>query len=180
MGKITELGDDGMPPSYSQTVSSQGSTSPSKYDDLRKQIANLDSDDEDRRDSTSSQDLVPIEHDSHKPAEDSIEHDSDMPADDSQSSEAITDMNSKHKHHHYGRKLVDKLTHTTFEEREKERAERAALYQRAYEAAPKVPYGYGGYGYGGYGYGYGGYGYGLGFNPLLFGGFGGFGLGGFW
>ncbi|KPI35831.1 uncharacterized protein AB675_11181 [Cyphellophora attinorum] len=168
MGKITELDTDSaeMPPTYAQTeVPKTISSQPSKYADLRKQIESLESD-ESFRNSVDSEEHVSAEH-----TTDATSHDEATPS----------IQPSKQKHHHFGQRLKNKLTGTTHEEREEERARRQALYQRAYEAAPVVPpyggYGYG-YGYGGYGLGYG---YGLG-NPLLFdaallGGLGGFGLG---
>jgi hypothetical protein len=167
MGKSTELDADyvDMPPSYPQTEARTiRPPQPSKYDNLREQIENLESDD-------SLQDDTLEQHVSADHTTEATSHDEASPI----------IQPSKQKHHHLGQRFKNKLTGTTHAEREQERARRQALYQRAYEAAPVIsPYGgYGyGYGYGGYGLGYG---YGLG-NPLLFdavllGGLGGFGLG---
>lgn len=125
MGKILELDSNEEPPSYSQRsdVPDDGS----KYSDLRKQIRDLDQyhdqdeESDGRRSSTSEKPLALSRIEQPAVVEASSQTASTPHADATDSANA-----EHHKHHHFGQRLKNKLTGTTHEEREEERAKREA------------------------------------------------------
>lgn len=195
MARLVEITDSNeeLPPSYIQATDAADS-SPSAHHQTSSETrkGSLESDTaSSTNEKSSSQDVV--KYDPSAPTSTSsanleaLDHpDHDVSSDDSESKPTTTiSTTDTRKHHHFGQRIKNKLTGTTHAEREEERARQAALYRKAYEAAPAVsPYYGGGYGYGGYGYGGYGYGAGLGgsllFDAALLGGLGGFGFGGLW